>query len=69
MDDTKMGVLTPAQRRAMQQGVADCASCKSKLQYLREIGTPNEELEARSDHTQAVLQTALAIDQQRRAEK
>lgn len=66
MTDDKVGVLTPQVRRVLQQGLADCASCQAKLAYLRELGTPNEELEARADHTKSVIETALHIDQQRR---
>ena len=58
----KQGVLTPAQRRALQQSLASCASCGDKLAYLRSIGVPNEELEARKDHTSNVIQAALDID-------
>lgn len=69
MDPNQPGVLTPTVRRTLQQGLADCTSCQSKLAYLREIGAPNEELEARADHTKSVIETALFIDQQRRESK
>ena len=62
MAEEKVGVLTPAQRRTLQQGLADCASCGTKLAYLREAGAPQEELELRRDHTANVIETALAVD-------
>lgn len=68
MED-KTGALTAAQRRTLQQGLADCASCGDKAAYLRAIGVPNEELEARKDHTSNVIQTALDIDTQLKARK
>jgi hypothetical protein len=57
------GILTPQVRRQMQQGIADCASCRAKAAYLREIGLPNEELEQRAEHTATVIQAALDIDE------
>lgn len=62
--DERPGVLTPQQRKQLQQGLASCAACGDKAAYLREIGFPDPELEARRDHTANVIQRALEIDEQ-----
>ena len=67
--DEKIGILTPTQRKNLQQSVAKCASCGDKLQYLRALGMPNEELEARRDHTANVSQAALDIDAEIKAKR
>lgn len=69
MDNDSIGLLTPAQRKALQQALAKCASCGDKTQYLREIGFPDEELEARKDHTASIVARALEVDQQLRDRK
>lgn len=56
--------LKPAQRKALQQSLADCIDCGSKLDYLRQIGRPQEELEARVVHLQATIEQALTIDRE-----
>lgn len=63
------GILPPATRKQYQQALASCASCGSKLDYLRQLGVPNDELELRNAHTQQTIQTALDIDTASRANK
>lgn len=59
--------LKPAQRKALQQALAKCVSCDSKLEYLRRIGMPQEELEARLTHLNTTVEEALRLDREAQA--
>ena len=69
MDTPQVDPLKPAQRRALQQSLARCVACDSKLQYLRSIGVPQDELEARLTHLHGTIETALSMDREAQQRK
>ena len=69
MDDGKEGVLTASQRKGMRDVATACASCLSRLDYLRALGADDEDRRAAADHLYGLATKALELDAVARAEK
>ncbi len=57
-------ILTPAQVEAFRRCQGHCARARQKLMFLRSIGLPAEEEEARVEHLDQIAKTALELHDQ-----
>jgi len=55
-------LLKPADKKKVGEALAHCARCQDRLDQLRELGIPKEELEQRVKAQQALLSGALELD-------
>lgn len=59
-------ILTPAQERAVKSVLDKCNRCRPILEFLRNVGIPQEEEEQRLEHLQNMANTAIELNNQPR---
>ena len=59
-----MELFDKKQREAIKRGIGHCTACGEYLKALREMGVPNETLEAQNEFNQKTLSKALELEEE-----
>ena len=58
------GLLPSTTKNQIRKSLAGCQSCIRITEYLRAIGSPDQETEDRANHLAKLAQAALELDRQ-----